>query len=253
MNRTVIAVTLQVIIFTTFFIVVNAQAASASCIPLALTSRTLPAAADTKPYTESVQAFGGVAPIAIMLSAGLLPPGIKLLPNGELSGIPTSPGNYEFTITAVDSCKPMGQNATSVFSVFVNKKGESLIGPEPSVVRKAPLKVTTEANPSKLRLTSGPDFKATIRYKLTAQPAETATMDSPGASFVVEGSVAESIAAPLTAVILNGSGEIEETIKVSKRVLDFAAREKASKIIYSRAFIGRRTTTIAVVELMIGE
>jgi hypothetical protein len=70
---------------------------------------------------------------------------------------------------------------------------------------------------------------------------------------VVDGSVAESIAAPLTAVILNGEGEIEETVKVSKRALDFAARERASKIIYSRAFIGRRTTTIAVVEFTIGQ
>jgi hypothetical protein len=145
----------------------------------------------------------------------------------------------------------MEQSVPAFLSIFVNKKGADSKGPESSVVRKAPLKLTTEAIPRKVTITAGPDFRATIRYKLTALPAETATMDSPSASFVVNGSVAESILSPLTAVILNGTGEVEETVKISKKVLDFAARENASKIVYSRAFIGRRTTTIGVVDFEI--
>jgi hypothetical protein len=219
---------------------------------LTLVSRSLVAASEGKPYKESVQTFGGVEPVSVMLSAGLIPPGLKLLPNGELAGTPVSPGNYEFTVTAVDVCRPMGQSATAVLSIFVNSKGDSLQGPDSSVIRKSPLKVVTEASPSKVKIAVGTDTRATIRYKLTATPSDTATMESPGGSFVVDGSVAESIASPLTAVILYGVGEVEETVKLSKKVLDFAARERASKIIYSRAFIGRRTTTIAVVEFTVG-
>lgn len=230
-----------------------AQAANPPCQPLTLASRLLSPGSEGTAYGESLQIFGGVPPVAVMLQAGLLPPGIKLLPTGELAGIPSSPGSYEFTVTAVDACKPMGQSATVVLSIFVNKKGEKLSGPDQSVVRKPPLKVSTLAFPDKVKVAAIPDSKTSIRYTLTAQPAETATMESPGGSFVVNGSVAETISAPLTAILVNGAGEVEETVKLSKRVLDFARRENAEKITYSRAFIGRRTTTIAVVEFTLAK
>lgn len=248
MNRSVKTMIAGAAAVAILLTVAGAQAAPARCTPLTLASRSLAAASNGTAYLETVQVFGGVPPVSVMLAAGLLPPGIRLSSSGELAGTPTASGNYEFTVTAVDSCKPTGQSATAVLSVFVNRQGETAPGPENSVVRKAPLKVTTETVPNKVMITAGQDTKATIRYKLTAQPAETATMDSPGASFSVDGSVAESIAAPLTAVLVNGSGEVEETVKISKRALDMAAREKATKITYSRAFIGRRTTTIGVVE-----
>jgi hypothetical protein len=250
MKRILTSVVVLITLCTAMIVPIAAQAA-APCPPLTLTPKLLAAGSEGVAYGESLQLFGGVSPISVMLKAGLLPPGIKLAPSGELTGIPTSPGNYEFTVTAVDACKPMVQSATTVLSIFVNKKGEKLPGPEPSVVRKPPLKVVMTAQPDKVKIAPVPGSTASIRYTLTAQPADTATMESPGGSFVVNGSVAETVSAPLTAVLFNGTGEIGETVTLSKRVLDFARRENADKITYSRAFVGRRTTTIAVVEFTI--
>ncbi|GAM10926.1 putative Ig domain protein [Geobacter sp. OR-1] len=231
----------------------SAFAAAAPCTPLTMASRAMPAASDGKAYKEPVQRFGGVPPVSFMVTSGMLPPGLKLSPTGELAGIPTSAGLYEFTVAVTDSCRPLGQSASAVLSLFVNKKGESLAGPELSVVRKAPLKVSTEVFPNKVNISAGPDTKVVLRYQLTAQPAETATLESPGVSFVVNGSVAETMAAPLTVVLVNGAGVVEETVRISQRALDLAAREKAAKIVFSRAFIGRKTTTIAVVEFLTGQ
>jgi hypothetical protein len=253
MNKILKSVVLLGILYSISLLPAAAQAANAPCLPLTLASRLLAPGSEGTAYLESLQIFGGVSPVAVMLQSGLLPPGIKLSPSGELAGIPSSPGSYEFTVTAVDACKPMGQSATAVLSIFVNKKGEKLSGPEQSVVRKPPLKVSTLAYPDKVKVAAIPDSKTSIRYTLTAQPAETATMESPGGSFVVNGSVAETISAPMTAVLVNGTGEVGETVNLSKRVLDFARRENADKIIFSRAFIGRRTTTIAVVEFTLAK
>lgn len=249
--KTMNYVVASIIICVATFCTAPVQAASQPCPPLTLVSRALTKGVEGTPYRELLQIFGGVPPFSTILKAGLLPPGIRLASNGEISGTPTSPGNYEFSVTAVDSCRPMGQSSTTVLFVFVNKKGQNLSGPEPSVKRKPPLKVSMVALPEKISIRPVPDTRMPIRYKLTAQPADTATMDSPGGSFVVNGSVAETTSAPLTAVLLNGIGEIEETVNISKRVLDFARRENAGKIIYSRAFVGRLTTTIAVVEISI--
>lgn len=232
---------------------VSHAAATGGCPPLTLSSRSLPFAVDGREYRESIQFFGGVAPVSVMLTSGVLPPGIRLAATGEVAGMPTSPGQYEFTVTAVDRCRPMEQSARAVLSLYVNRKGESQPGPDLSVVRKPPLKVSTQASPGRVQTTAGVNAGATIRYTLTAEPPDTATMESPGASFVVNGQVAESIAVPLTAVLVNGEGEVQETVRLTKRALDFAAREKANKIVYSRAFIGRKTTTIAVVEFIIGQ
>ncbi|MBT0664973.1 putative Ig domain-containing protein [Geobacter pelophilus] len=253
MSKVTVAVALSVIMLMTSVGAKLVQAASQPCPPLTMISRALPAASDGKAYRESLQLFGGALPVSLMVTSGMLPPGIKMSSAGEFSGVPTAAGGYEFTVVAVDSCKPLGQSVSAVISIFVNKKGESLAGPEASVVRKAPLKVVTETLPSKVKITASPDTKAVIRYKLTSQPLETATLESPGVSFVVNGSVAETIVSPLTAVLVNGAGEVEETVKISQKALDLAAREKVTKITFSRAFIGRKTTTLGVVEFLIGQ
>ncbi|MBI3279117.1 MAG: putative Ig domain-containing protein [Acidobacteria bacterium] len=64
---------------------------------------TLPGAQVGVPYSYTLQASGGQG--ALQWSAtGLLPPGLTLAPStGNISGIPTTAGNYGFRATVTDS------------------------------------------------------------------------------------------------------------------------------------------------------
>jgi hypothetical protein len=54
-------------------------------------------------YTFTIMATGTNIPIALTVTGGSLPPGLTLTPDGVLSGSPTTPGAYSFTVTATDS------------------------------------------------------------------------------------------------------------------------------------------------------
>ena len=54
-------------------------------------------------YHQAFSTTGGIAPYIFSLSSGTLPPGINLSQSGELDGIPTSEGNYSFSVTSTDS------------------------------------------------------------------------------------------------------------------------------------------------------
>ncbi|MDI6767700.1 MAG: putative Ig domain-containing protein [Bacteroidota bacterium] len=53
-------------------------------------------------YSHAITASGGVAPYNYSVSAGSLPNGITLTTSGVLSGIPSSAGTFNLTITATD-------------------------------------------------------------------------------------------------------------------------------------------------------
>lgn len=55
------------------------------------------------PYQQAMSASGGKAPYTFALGDGALPPGLTLTPSGTISGRPTAPGSYGFTISASDS------------------------------------------------------------------------------------------------------------------------------------------------------
>ncbi len=59
----------------------------------------------------------GTGPIAFSVTSGMLPPGITLNPQtGQYSGIPTTPGMFQFTVTATS---PYGSNSRAFLqSVF---------------------------------------------------------------------------------------------------------------------------------------
>jgi hypothetical protein len=58
-------------------------------------------------YTLPLQATGGTAPYAWHLVQGDMPPGLKLHPHtGKITGSPTVPGDYHFTIGASDASIP---------------------------------------------------------------------------------------------------------------------------------------------------
>ncbi len=58
-------------------------------------------------YTLPLQATGGTSPYSWQLVQGEMPPGLKLHPHtGKITGVPTVPGDYRFTIGAADESIP---------------------------------------------------------------------------------------------------------------------------------------------------
>jgi hypothetical protein len=55
------------------------------------------------PYSMNLTANGGLAPYSWSLTAGALPPGLRLSPSGDVSGTPIVPGQYPVTLTVTDS------------------------------------------------------------------------------------------------------------------------------------------------------
>jgi hypothetical protein len=79
----------------------------------------LPAGAVGSPYSNTIDEVGGTAPLAWSITAGVLPPGLSLGPNsGTVSGTPTAPGKYNFTVQVTDSASPQNV-ATLAFMLSV--------------------------------------------------------------------------------------------------------------------------------------
>lgn len=67
----------------------------------------LPSAKINVPYSQSITVTGGVQPYTMVVSTGALPDGLTLnSTSGVLSGTPTKPGNYNFTLTVTDAENP---------------------------------------------------------------------------------------------------------------------------------------------------
>jgi hypothetical protein len=86
--------------------------------PVAVTTTSLPNAAQSAAYNQSCQAAGGNAPYTWSLVSGALPTGLSLSPGGQISGTPTAVGTSNFTIQVADSSVP-AQTATQALSITV--------------------------------------------------------------------------------------------------------------------------------------
>ena len=66
--------------------------------------RRFPLATVGTPYKYPFKIWGGVAPFTWKLNSGQLPPGLTLgATSGVLSGVPTTPGTYQFAVRLTDS------------------------------------------------------------------------------------------------------------------------------------------------------
>lgn len=74
-------------------------------------SGPLPAALEDAVYAQNFAASGGTGPYTYAVTAGALPTGLSLSGAGALTGTPTVPGNYSFTVTATDSALNKGTSA----------------------------------------------------------------------------------------------------------------------------------------------
>ncbi|MBL8211826.1 MAG: putative Ig domain-containing protein [Bryobacterales bacterium] len=60
------------------------------------------------PYTAALQSQGGTGPFQWTVNNGQLPPGVTLSSGGQLTGTPTIPGSYVFTVQVNDAVSNIG-------------------------------------------------------------------------------------------------------------------------------------------------
>ena len=85
-------------------------------IPLTLITQNLPDAATRTTYSQRMAATGGSPPYRWSTSAGSLPPGFILdETTGNVTGIPTQSGRFNFTVTATDSAGRQAQRAYTIY------------------------------------------------------------------------------------------------------------------------------------------
>ena len=85
--------------------------------PVIITTSSLPAGTVGATYSQTLQATSGTPPYTWGVTAGALPVGMNLSSTGTISGTPTVPGLYTFTVEAVDANV---QLATQTLTITVN-------------------------------------------------------------------------------------------------------------------------------------
>ena len=88
--------------------------------PLAATDKFQQLAAVGQPFTHTPGITGGTTPYVVTVGTGSIPPGLKLdSTNGAVSGTPTTPGYYTFTLNVTDSTSPAAWNLTKSYTYLV--------------------------------------------------------------------------------------------------------------------------------------
>ena len=71
--------------------------------PLSITTMSLQQGQTAAAYNTTLSATGGTAPYSWSLKSGTLPAGLSLSTSGVISGTPTTPDAYSFTVQVSDS------------------------------------------------------------------------------------------------------------------------------------------------------
>jgi len=98
-------------------------------ITLQIMTTTLPSGQVGTPYSQQLVARGGAPGVYTWrLVSGMLPPGLNLSSNGLISGTPTMPGIYNFTVEVTDGSQtvqqPLSITITSAAVVPISNEGQ---------------------------------------------------------------------------------------------------------------------------------
>jgi hypothetical protein len=96
--------------------------------------QTPPAGVHGTAYSFTFTATGGNSPLSWTVTAGTLPPGLTLNPDGTLSGTPTHAGStpFEFTVTVTDSSTPTPATNSVAYAIAISEP------PPPSINNTPP-------------------------------------------------------------------------------------------------------------------
>jgi len=112
-----------------------------------ITTTSLPSGKELTPYAAALQATGGTLPYTWGIVSGSLPSGLSLTSStGDISGTPSSPGLYPFTVQVTDA---IGMTDTALLSITITANQPptvSVIASPSSGI--APLTVTFTATAS---------------------------------------------------------------------------------------------------------
>jgi hypothetical protein len=167
--------------------------------PPQITTGSLPNATIGLPYSERVQATGGIGELTWSASAGL-PPCLILEPSGPtggtISGTPSSEGPSNFTVTVTDS---LGQTDTQALSITVSA---------------APLVITTDSLPGG---GIGQDYSQPVRATGGTAPLTF--------SLVTPGTLPPNLDLDQTTGVISGTPVLIGTYSFTVRVADVAGQE----------------------------
>lgn len=136
--------------------------------PVSWVTSSLPGGTIGTAYSQTLQAQQGVATYSYSLRSGTLPTGVTLT-NGQLTGTPTTCGDYSFTLRVTDS-QTQATFADRAFTVRVNDAQQSCVYVVPTTT------TTTVAAPS----TTAPIKAATTTTTVVAVRENSTTLPTTG-------------------------------------------------------------------------
>ena len=117
---------------------------------ISIAPSTLPVPTVGVAYSQGITATGGTAAYSYAVTAGSVPAGLSLAPDGTLSGTPTTAGAYSFTVTATDSSTGAGP-----YSGVRSYSGTVGAGAPVAGAVSATVAYGSSANPITLNLSGG--------------------------------------------------------------------------------------------------
>jgi gliding motility-associated-like protein/uncharacterized repeat protein (TIGR01451 family) len=94
---------------------------------ITLAPATLQAATVSTAYSQSITASGGTAPYTYGVTTGTLPAGLVLSSTGNISGIPTAGGSFNFTVTATDASTGSGPyTGSAAYNITAGKANQTI-------------------------------------------------------------------------------------------------------------------------------
>jgi hypothetical protein len=143
---------------------------------LQISTTGLPQAQQGNSYNAVFAATGGTQPYIWSVTGGTLPTGLTLSGSGDLAGVPTTTGNFTFTVTVLDATKA---TASGSFSVNVSG-GSGFDGPAQLPIATVPSAMSDSPTPGAVvNVNAGGDFQAALN---SAQCGETIQLQA-GATF----------------------------------------------------------------------
>ena len=131
--------------------------------PVLIPGQTPPAGVHGTAYSFTFTATGGNLPLSWTVTAGTLPPGLTLDPNGTLSGTPTAASStpFAFTVTVTDSSTPAPATNSVAYKIAISE-------PPPPSINTTPPPTATVGSPYSFPFTASDGLAPLIWIPPTA-------------------------------------------------------------------------------------